>query len=470
MKRFERYERKTTRRTGALALGLAAGLLALSLAGCGGAASQTEQTAAAAAQTEQTAVASRTEQAQAGTQALESAAPAAAAAAALTAEGGALDGSSLFSDRDLAQTADTADAIRYTVSDGQDIRITAAGTYVLTGSASDVTVWVEADSEAKVQLVLEDLSITNSDFPCIYVKQAGKVFLTLTGENALSVTGAFRADGSTNTDGVIFSRDDLTLNGTGSLRISSTDNGIVGKDDVKFTGGAYDITAASKAVEANDSIRVAGGDFTLTAGSDGLHAENGEDDSVGYVYISGGSFSIRAGDDGVHAVSLVQIDGGSLDIVAAEGIEGTYVQLNDGTVNIQAGDDGVNAARKSGSYPVLVEINGGALTIVMGQGDTDGIDSNGDIVINGGVIDITGQSATDYDGSAQLNGGTLIINGETVNTIPNQMIGGPGGMMGGGRGGWGGGPGGAMGGGPGGWGSDGAANGGRQGRTGGRGM
>ena len=60
----------------------------------------------------------------------------------------------------------------------------------------------------------------------------------------------------------------------------------------------------------------------------------------------------------------------------------------------------------------------------MGQGDTDGIDSNGDLTITGGTIDITGQSACDYDGTAQKTGGTLIINGTETDTIPNQMMGG----------------------------------------------
>ena len=68
----------------------------------------------------------------------------------------------------------------------------------------------------------------------------------------------------------------------------------------------------------------------------------------------------------------------------------------------------------------------------MGQGDTDGIDSNGDLTINGGTINITGQSSFDYDGTATYNGGTLIVNGEEVYEITNQFGGmGPGGMQGG---------------------------------------
>ena len=253
---------------------------------------------------------------------------------------------------------------------------------------------MDAGDEDKVQLVLDGVSVTNADAPCIYVRNADKVFVTLSGDNSLSVTGQFTADGDTNTDGVIFSKDDLTLNGAGSLTVNSSDNGIVGKDDLKITGGTYQITAASKAIEANDSIRVASGSFTIKAGTDGLHAENEDDDSLGYIYIGGGSFSMSVGDDGIHAVSLVQIDGGTFTISAAECMEGTYIRINDGTFDLSSWDDGINAARKSSAYSTpAVEINGGAINIT-----------------------------------------TIYCNGQQVTQIPNQMMGGGGmGGFGGGR-------------------------------------
>ena len=346
-----------------------------------------------------------------------------------------LDAGELFTSRDLEQTADLSEAQTITVSDGQQITIGSEGVYVLQGSAKNATVIVEADSSAKVQLVLDGLSITNEDFPCIYVKSADKVFVTTLSDSSLSVTGTFVSDGDTNTDAVIFSKDDLTLNGTGTLTISSTENGVSCKDDLKVTGGSYVISAASKCLEAKDSIRILDGDFTLTAGTDGLHAENDEDDSLGYVYIGGGSFSVSAGDDGIHGNAFVQIDGGSFQIAAAEGIEASFVQINDGSISIQSWDDGINASNKSGAYPICVEINGGDITIAMSAGDTDGIDANGSIVINGGTVSITGNSGFDYDGTAQLNGGTVIVNGQTLDSIPNQMMGGG---MGGGFGGMGG--------------------------------
>lgn len=343
-----------------------------------------------------------------------------------------------FTDRDLEQTADLSEAVYYSVSTGQDITITSAGVYVLSGEASNVTVYVEAGKDDKVQLVLDGVSVTNESFPVIYVKSADKVFITTSADSTLSVTGTFVSDGNTSTDGVIFSKSDLTLNGTATLTVSSTDNGIVGKDDLKITGGTYVITASSKAIEANDSIRIADGVLYLTAGTDGLHAENDEDASKGYIYIGGGSLTITAGDDAIHATTVVQTDGGTIAITAAEGIEATYIQFNAGSVSIQASDDGVNAAYKSSAYTPTVEINGGEITVSMGAGDTDGIDSNGNIIVNGGTVSVTGNSTFDYDGTAQHNGGTIIINGQQASSIPNQMMGGRGGF-GGGNGGFGGG-------------------------------
>ena len=362
-----------------------------------------------------------------------------------------LDTEELFTSRDLEQTPDLSEAQTITVSDRQQFTISSEGVYVLQGSAKNATVTVEADSSAKIQLVLDGLSITNEDAPCIYVKSADKVFVTTLSDSSLSVTGSFTADGDTNTDAVIFSKDDLTLNGSATLTISSTDNGVSCKDDLKVTGGSYVISTASKCLEAKDSIRISDGVFTLTAGTDDIHAENEDDDTLGYVYIGGGSYVISAGDDGIHGNAFVQIDGGSFQITAAEGIEASFVQINDGSISIQSWDDGINASNKSGAYPICVEINGGDISIAMSAGDTDGIDANGSIVVNGGTINITGNSSFDYDGTAQLNGGTLIVNGQTLDYIPNQMMGGMGGQMGGfgGNGGMGGQPGG-FGGGPGG--------------------
>ena len=345
---------------------------------------------------------------------------------------GMINATELFTNRDLTQNADLTDAKYYTVSDGQNINITSEGVYVISGSASNVTITVDAGDNDKVQIVLDGVSITNSSSPCIYVKNAEKVFVTTTStDNALSVTGTFTADGTTNTDAVIFSRDDLVINGLGTLTINSTDNGISCKDDLKVTGGTITINCSSDGLEANDSIAIADGSITISTSKDGLHAENDDDNTTGYVYICGGTLNITAGDDGIHATTVAQIDGGTMNITAAEGIEGAFVQINSGTIGITSSDDGINGSNKSSAYSVTVEINGGDITINMGQGDTDAIDSNGNLHINGGTLNISASSPFDYDGQASYTGGTMIVNGSQTTTITNQMMGGGMGGMGG---------------------------------------
>ena len=336
----------------------------------------------------------------------------------------------MFSERDTDQSPDLSDAKSMTVKDGEDITIDAAGIYVLSGQAENTSIIINTSEEDKVQLVLDSLTITNKDTPCIYVKKADKIFITLKGDaNSLSVTGEFTADDDTKTDAVIFSKDDLTINGTGSLIIASSDNGIACKDTLKVTGGSFDISCKGSAFESKDEILVSGGTINITESNDGLHAEDNDDDTKGYIYINGGSINIAAEDDAIHATTEVRIDGGELNLKCAEGIEGTVLQINGGSINIDALDDGINAAYKSSTLSPVFEMNGGIVTIKMADGDTDGIDSNGDIRVNGGTIDITGRSTFDYDGKAEYNGGTIIENGTETNSITNQMMGGRGGQM-----------------------------------------
>ena len=344
----------------------------------------------------------------------------------------------VFSKRDLEQTADTEDAETITVTDGGSVTLTKAGVYVFTGTASEYTITVEASKEDKVQIVLDSVTITNSDWPVIYVVSADKVFVTLAeGESSLSVTGSFREDGDENPDAVIYSKDDLTLNGTGTLNVTSAaGHGIVCKDDLKITGGTWNVVAGKHAFKANDSISICGGTYTIKAGKDGFHCGK-SDGTKGSIYISDGSFTIQAGSDGIQGTTIVLIEGGTFVITSSEGIEGTSLVINDGDITISASDDGLNAATKSLGYEVAITVNGGSLNITMAQGDTDALDSNGNMYINGGTINISGQSSFDYDGVGEMTGGDVTVNGAKVTSIAGMNS--FGGGFGGGFGGFGGG-------------------------------
>ncbi|MBR4500338.1 MAG: carbohydrate-binding domain-containing protein [Clostridia bacterium] len=348
---------------------------------------------------------------------------------------GTLEEDDLFSDRDLRQEADTSQAVFYTVSDGSGVTLDSEGVYVFSGSAKEYSIIVDAGEKDKIQIVLDGVSVTNTTAPVIYVKNCDKVFVTTSegSESNLSVTGTFEKDGSTKTDGVIFSKQDLVLNGLGVLNISSSDNGAVSKDDLKVTGGTWNISCSGNALEANDSIQIADGTINVTKCKNGIRADNDDNDSLGYVIILGGTVDITASGDGIRGTSVVRIDGGDITVTAAEGVEGTYILMNGGTVSVTASDDGINATAKSSSYEVWIVINGGSLSVTMGRGDTDALDANGSIVINGGNVNISAQFAFDYDRSGEIRGGTVVVNGEQVTAMSNQMMGG-GGRPGGGWG------------------------------------
>ncbi len=341
---------------------------------------------------------------------------------------GIIDATDAFTERDLQQTVDLTNAKTLTLTNGEDTTITEEGIYVVSGEYSNAGIVVETTDDAKVQIVFDTATITNTSKPVVYVKNADKVFITTTSSTStLKVTGTFVADGTTNLDGVIFSKDDVIVNGLGTLKIESSGNGIVSKDDLKITGSTLDITCVNNALEANDSVLIADGTFNIQSQDDGIHVENNDDNTVGDVYICGGTFNITAVDDAIHATTYLQVDDGTFTLNAVEALEATYVQINGGNYTISASDDGINATSKSTICTPQIDINGGEITISMGQGDTDAIDSNGYLYVNGGTLDITAQSPFDYDLGAEYNGGTMIVNGQETTQITNQMMGG--GMM-----------------------------------------
>lgn len=240
---------------------------------------------------------------------------------------------------DNSSTDDTVDGVTV---DGNVITITSGGTYIISGTLTEGQLVVDADDE-KVQLVLDNADITCATSAAIYVKSAGKTFITLAegSENILMNTAEFEAIDDNNIDAVIFSKDDLALNGSGTLTINSENgHGIVSKDDLKITGGTYNITAASHALSGKDSVRIAAGTFNLVSGKDGIHSENADDSSKGYVYIAGGEFTVDSTGDGIDASNIVQIDDGTFDITAGGGVENSTKTHEDNMMGGPGGGKG----------------------------------------------------------------------------------------------------------------------------------
>lgn len=266
--------------------------------------------------------------------------------------------SSVFTNRDLDASYSESDSIAI-VLNGNDIScnsgnvsvsgstatINKEGTYLLSGTLADGSIIVDADKSEKVQLVLNGVSIHSQTTAPIYIRQADKVFVTLAAEtqNSLSNGGSFAVDGDTNIDSVIFSKDDLTLNGTGLLSITSPGgHGIVSKDSLRLTGGSYAMDVSGHGLCGKDEVSIAEGTFDIIAGKDGIHAENSEDADAGFVYLENGTYRITASGDGISASGSCQIVDGDYTITTGGGSENGQQHTS---------DQGFGRGQKNGSVP-----------------------------------------------------------------------------------------------------------------------
>lgn len=342
--------------------------------------------------------------ASAGTQSAETVTNAAQQSTAAESEVRTPDPADLFTLRDLDGSWDENAAVRIRLEgdsascdssavqiSGATVTIAAEGVYVLTGTLSDGEIIVNCSKEEKVQLVLNGAEIHSADFAAIYVAQADKVFLTLADGtvNTLTNGGSFTASDESNVDAVIFAKDDLTINGSGALLITSPGgHGVVGKDEVTICGGSFEITSAKTAISGKDSLSVSSGVFKLIAGTDAMKSEN-DDTTLGNVYLAGGSYNLSADGDGVSASGTLTVAGGSYTVLTGSGGNdtdksqkgmkaGSALTILDGTIWVSSTDDSIHS---NGSITVL------AGTLNLSSGD-DGVHADNTVTVAGGSVTV----------------------------------------------------------------------------------
>ena len=361
----------------------------------------------------------------------------------------------MFTDRDRETDYDESKAVTIQLNgttatassdsvqiNGSTVIITEEATYVISGSLTDGMLVVNAADTAKLQLVFKGVDITSETSAALYILEADKVFITLAEgtENTLTNGGSFEAIDDNNIDAALFSKQDLTLNGSGSLSVTSpAGHGIVCKDDLVFTGGTYTVYSASHGLDANDSVRIADANLTIDAGKDAIHCENTDDTSKGFIYIESGSINAEAEGDGIAAGAYLQIEDGSIELLVGGGSEngsesssgnyggfmggGKHGQSSEstattteeystsmkgikavGNILINGGSFAIDSADDSIHSDSSVTIHGGSYTIASGD---DAIHAEETLTVTAGTIDIS----KSYEGLEALN---IVVSGGDI--------------------------------------------------------
>lgn len=225
---------------------------------------------------------------------------------------------------------------------GSIVTVSAAGTYFVSGTLDDGQIIVSAADTDKVTLNFNNVNISCSYNAPVYVENADKTIINLTGENSITDAASYTTT-EEGIDSAVYSKDDLTISGTGSLDITANYMYAVNcKNDLKIKGGSIDITSADDAVRGKDSVEIKNGTLTVDSGGDGVKSTQGN------VEISGGTLNIKASNDAIQAETTIDISDGDITACGDKGLTGvTGVNITGGNVLATATDNQVSGVTSS---------------------------------------------------------------------------------------------------------------------------
>lgn len=285
--------------------------------------------------------------------------------------------------------------------DGSTITIQKAGTYLLSGTLTDGNIIVDSDDKENVRLIFNGVEISNSTTTPLFIKNAEKTIVTLVDgtENTLSDGENYILDDESNNEpnGTIFSKDDLVINGLGSLTINANYNhGIQSKNLLKIISGNIDIISNGDSIIGKDGVIVKEAVINIESQEDGIKATKVEENK-GYIYLDNPEITIKAKKDGIQAVTCLYVKDGKYNIETGETNENS--QSNS--------DTSTDYSRKGMKAGVDITIENGEYTI---DSEDDGIHSNNSITVNAGIVNIASKDdGVHTDTELTINNGDIKI-------------------------------------------------------------
>ena len=318
------------------------------------------------------------------------------------------------------QTGPSADNTDPTVETSSEItEILSGGDYVLSGTSVDRMLTIDADGET-VNIILNGITMVNNAGPAIYIRAASKVIFTLnpgTVNNISDGSSYSVTDNGSVLQGAIYSKSDLTINGSGTLNVNGNyKHGIVSKDDLVISTGTVNVNSKNVGIEGKDCVKINEANVSIKAGTDAIRSDNIEDSSKGYIYISGSKIDITSQNDGIQAETVINIENTSLSIITGGGSSdtsttvrshkglksGSDTYITGGTFTIDSKDDCINS-------DATVTVSGGVYTL---SGGDDGIHADTDVSISGDATKVNINKC--YEGIEASN---IVITGGNVYII-----------------------------------------------------
>ena len=294
------------------------------------------------------------------------------------------------------------------------VTITEGGTYEISGTLEGGQICVKAPDE-DVTLILKNVSVTSSSGSPFVILKANSVTLSLPDGTESTLTDSETYDSDEDADACLYSKADLTIEGTGTLTVNANyKNGITGKDTLTIRDSTLSVTAANHGITGKDSLTAENASLTVQSGGDAIRSTNNEDGALGFILLTDCTLDLTAAEDGVQAETVLTIDGGSYAIITAGGSDGTIdedtsakglkagtqVTISGGTFDLDCCDDAIHS---NGN----VDISGGSFTLSTGD---DGIHADDTVTVTNGAIDIL----KSYEG---MEGVTINIEGGDINLV-----------------------------------------------------
>lgn len=298
-----------------------------------------------------------------------------------------------------------------------DLLIKKPGVYVLKGELIGGQVRVDGNYGDRVEIVLDNVNIMTSKDYAIYSPYDVDLMIRVNDFSDNYISSNPDDENITILKSAIFSSNSLCMTGRGSLSVGAGFiNDIECMDVLTIMSGNYSLFAAGSAIKGEACVIIRDGEFNIVTGNDSIKSTSLAN---GFVFIEGGDIQVSSQSAGIISYNEIILAGGNINVESKkECVKGKTIDVFDGKYFFSSSNDGIKAIDISqqenfNQLGVYIRFVGGDTEI---DSWNDGLDSNGNMIFEGGRIFISGPTRhadkiLSYKGLVICKGGDLIALG-----------------------------------------------------------